>query len=78
MGELEFLIEDYKRKVETLKQMMNDVKKPNNTSSNPDYARLQTKMNCYRAFIAELSRAMKTPTIVHSSNEHTYGDGSGY
>lgn len=56
---MEELIESYKRKIETLKQMMNDVKKPLNTSSNPDYARLQTKMNCYRYFVVELERLVE-------------------
>jgi hypothetical protein len=53
MTQLE-LIKSYRKKVEVLKRMMNDVEKPNNTSDNPNYARLQTKMNCYRYFIIEL------------------------
>lgn len=53
------LLESYKRKVEALKEMMNGIQKPNNTSRNPDYVRLQTKMNCYRHFVNELERLLK-------------------
>ena len=55
---MEDLLESYKKKVKTLKKMMDDVKKPNNTSSNPNYARLQTKMNCYRQIVNELERLL--------------------
>lgn len=56
---MEELLESYKRKVETLRKMINEIKKPHNTSSNPDYVRLQAKMNCYRQFVNELERSLK-------------------
>lgn len=56
---MEDLLKSYEIKVEEPKKVMNEVKKPNNSSTNPDYARLQMKMICYRQFVNQLRALTK-------------------
>lgn len=50
MEEIEELIEDYKRKLLTAENMLQETNLLNNKE------RLRTKASCYRTFIAELER----------------------
>ena len=50
---MEQLLEDYKRRLETIEKMISEL-----VSDCPDttYIRYHTKKECYRAFISELER----------------------
>ncbi len=51
---METLLEDYKRRLKTITNMINDL---SHTEENVDtHKRLQTKKECYRTFISELER----------------------
>lgn len=52
------LLEDYKRRLETIKQMIS--KLPSNCPTDkPDYIRYKTKKECYRTFISELEMEIR-------------------
>lgn len=52
---MEFLIEDYKRRLAAIEAAI-DYKFKHKGPDNPDFVRYTTKASCYRTFIAELER----------------------
>jgi len=50
MEDLKLIIEDYKRRLETIDMMLQSMKLSDNK------IRLETKASCYRSFLAELNR----------------------
>ena len=54
---MEQLLEDYKRRLETVNESLNSLEDGGVTKSlEITYRRLETKASCYRTFIAELER----------------------
>ena len=51
---METLLEDYRRRLKTVKEMISKLKFKDDANS--DYIRLKTKESCYRTFIAELEK----------------------
>lgn len=60
---METLLNNYKRRLKTVREMINDLKFKDD--ANPDYIRLRTKESCYRTFISELEREIKEESVLN-------------
>jgi hypothetical protein len=58
---IEELIEDYNRRIKTVNNAMKELESEGweGCPDNPTYARLSTKLSCYRTFVAELQKTLK-------------------
>jgi hypothetical protein len=52
-NEINLLIDDYKRKIETINQML---KETDRIKYPITYTRIETKRSCYRTFLSELEK----------------------
>lgn len=63
---MEQLIEDYKRKLATVNEMLENKKSNGSISDNEKFIRLKTKAANYRTFIAELEKESKYHSTIKS------------
>lgn len=57
MENIKQLLEDYRRKLNTISKMIEEL--PHNCPDNHTRIRYRTKASCYSTFIVELERALK-------------------